>query len=47
MTSHNAYLPRHCGYAWDLARLRSHLLELSSAMSTEMELLAKLTPVGR
>jgi hypothetical protein len=34
---------RIAGYGWDLAGLQRHLLELSSAMSTELELVA--TPV--
>jgi flavin-dependent dehydrogenase len=39
---------RIASYGWDLARLRNHLLELSSAMSTELELIATLMPhVGR
>ena len=39
---------RIADYGWDLPQLRSHLLELSSAMSTELELVAKLIPnVGR
>lgn len=32
------------GYGWDIARLRRHLLDLSSAMSIELELVANLTP---
>jgi flavin-dependent dehydrogenase len=36
------------GYGWDLAQLRNQLLELSSAMTTELTLITKLTPnVGR
>jgi hypothetical protein len=39
---------RIASYTWDLARLRRHLLELSSAMSTELELITELMPkVGR
>jgi hypothetical protein len=32
---------RIAGYDWDLSQLRTHLLELSSAMSTELELITK------
>jgi flavin-dependent dehydrogenase len=32
---------RIAGYGWDLPQLRTHLLELSSAMSTELELITK------
>src|SRR5207249_2062131 len=35
---------RIAGYGWDLARLRGHLLELSSAMSTELDLVAEPMP---
>ena len=35
---------RIAGYGWDLAQLRDYLLELSSAMSTELELVAKPMP---
>jgi len=35
---------RIAGYGWDLAQLQRHLLELSSAMSTELELIVKLMP---
>src|SRR5215831_6192226 len=39
---------RIAGYGWDLARLRRHLPELSSAMSAELELLAKqMSNAGR
>jgi flavin-dependent dehydrogenase len=39
---------RIASYTWDLARLRRHLLELSAAMSTELELITELIPsVGR
>ena len=39
---------RIAGYGWDLARLRGHLLELNSAMSMELERIAKPMPkVGR
>jgi hypothetical protein len=31
---------RVAGYRWDSAQLRRHLIELSSAMSTEAELIA-------
>lgn len=35
---------RIAGYGWDLSQLRGHLLELSSAMNTEMNLIAAPTP---
>jgi flavin-dependent dehydrogenase len=35
---------RIAGYGWDIAQLRNHLLELSSAMSTELELVAGAKP---
>jgi flavin-dependent dehydrogenase len=35
---------RIAGYGWDLGQLRGHLLELSQAMSTELELVARPTP---
>jgi 2-polyprenyl-6-methoxyphenol hydroxylase-like FAD-dependent oxidoreductase len=35
---------RIASYRWDLARLRGHLLDLSSAMSTELELITDLMP---
>lgn len=39
---------RIASYGWDLAQLRKQLLELSSAMSMELELVANLVPnVGR
>jgi hypothetical protein len=39
---------RIASYGWDLSRLRNHLLELSSAMSTEVELITTLmSHVGR
>jgi len=39
---------RIASYRWDLPQLRGHLLELSSAMSTELDLIAELVPnVGR
>ena len=34
---------RIASYGWDLEDLRRDLLELSSAMSTELELINKLT----
>ncbi len=38
---------RVAAYGWDMAQLRRHLLELSSAMSREVESLAAGSPVGR
>jgi flavin-dependent dehydrogenase len=35
---------RIAGYGWDIAQLRNHLLELSSAMSTELELVSGVNP---
>jgi hypothetical protein len=35
---------RIASYRWDLPRLRGHLLDLSSAMSTELELITDLMP---
>ncbi|HET7279235.1 MAG TPA: NAD(P)/FAD-dependent oxidoreductase [Dermatophilaceae bacterium] len=35
---------RVAGYGWDLPRLRRHLLDLSSAMSTELDLIATPMP---
>lgn len=37
---------RIAGYGWDLPQLRTHLLDLSSAMHTEMELITKLRPTS-
>jgi hypothetical protein len=35
------------GYRWDLPRVRHHLLELSAAMSQELELIADTATVDR
>jgi flavin-dependent dehydrogenase len=35
---------RIASYRWDLARLQRHLLDLSAAMSTELELITELIP---
>ena len=37
---------RIAGYGWDSSQIRRHLLELSSAMSAELELIAAGYPAG-
>jgi hypothetical protein len=35
-----------CGYRWDLPRLRQHLLDLSTAMSQELDVVTDAAPAG-
>ncbi len=37
---------RIASYGWDLAQLQRHLLDLSAAMSTELELITELIPIA-